>query len=88
MKFLIIGLGSMGQRRIRLLLKRFERECLCGADISTKKRMQIENLFGIKTYSDYEVAISRAPRCCPCLHVAAESRRDYLSVYCAWPACF
>lgn len=58
MKFLIIGLGSMGQRRIRLLLKRFERECLCGADISTKKRMQIESLFGIKTYSDYEVAIS------------------------------
>lgn len=58
MKILVIGLGSMGQRRIRLLLKRFERECLCGADISTKKRMQVESLFGIKTYSDYEVAIS------------------------------
>lgn len=60
MKFLVIGLGSMGKRRIRLLQKRFKPECLCGADIGAEKRAHAEHLFGIQTYADYLTAIEQA----------------------------
>ncbi|WMJ83316.1 Gfo/Idh/MocA family protein [Oscillospiraceae bacterium LTW-04] len=58
MKFVVIGLGSMGKRRIRLLLKQFKPACLCGTDISEEKRAQVRALFGIATYANYETAIA------------------------------
>ncbi|HWP50917.1 MAG TPA: Gfo/Idh/MocA family oxidoreductase [Clostridia bacterium] len=59
MKFLVIGLGSMGRRRIRLLLKHFKPDGLCGADSSQERRSQVQELFGITTYADYSMAIAQ-----------------------------
>ncbi len=58
MKFLVIGLGSMGRRRIRLLLCHFS-AAVCGADNSSDRRAQAQALFGINTYDDIYTAILR-----------------------------
>ena len=51
MKFLIIGLGSMGQRRIRCLqhLKYFD---IYGFDIDRKKTQKVKNKYNIKVDTD------------------------------------
>lgn len=58
MVFLVIGLGSMGKRRIRLLKQYINSEKLSddnwkifGADSRESRRKETETLFGIKTYS-------------------------------------
>lgn len=60
MKFLVIGLGSMGRRRIRLLLRHVPPDNVCGADTSAERRAEIQRLFSIQTYSDYHIAIEQA----------------------------
>lgn len=57
MKFLVIGLGSMGRRRINLLLKYFNDITVCGVDISEERRLQAQELFKINTYADLDTAI-------------------------------
>lgn len=50
MKILVVGLGSMGKRRIRLI-KKFEPSYkVFGIDISEKRRKECEELFNIKTF--------------------------------------
>lgn len=49
MKVVVIGLGSMGKRRIRLL-KQYDRTLeIVGIDQSQERRTQAEEVFGIKT---------------------------------------
>lgn len=56
MKFLVIGLGSMGKRRIRNLqyLKAGE---IIGFDISEDRRKEVEEKYKIKTFSELEDAM-------------------------------
>ena len=53
LKFLIIGLGSMGKRRIRNLL--FNGECqITGYDISPERREEAKIKYGIETIADFK----------------------------------
>lgn len=56
MKFLIIGLGSMGKRRIRNLqyLKAGE---ILGFDKNEERRKEAESKYGIKTFRDFKETI-------------------------------
>ena len=57
MKILVIGLGSMGKRRIRLIQAFTTGHDIVGVDSSFSRREESENLFGIKTYESLSVAI-------------------------------
>lgn len=60
MKFLVIGLGSMGKRRIRNLqfLKAGE---IIGFDPREDRRKETEEKYGIKTFKDFETAMRENP---------------------------
>lgn len=60
MKFLVIGLGSMGKRRVRNLQKHGERDVI-GFDIRKDRAEEANRLYGIKTFSDFNKALSEKP---------------------------
>lgn len=47
----IIGLGSMGKRRLRLIQEHFNDILLCGVDTNEARRKEVEKEFGIPTYN-------------------------------------
>jgi predicted dehydrogenase len=55
MKFLVIGLGSMGKRRIRCL-KALDQENIIGVDIREDRRDETARLFNVKTLESLEKA--------------------------------
>ena len=58
MNFLIVGLGSMGKRRIRCLKALgYEINDIAGFDVREDRRKEAEQKYGIKTYSDIENAL-------------------------------
>lgn len=57
MKMLVIGLGSMGKRRIGLLLNSFKDVELAGVDTSEERCEQVKTLYNINTYSSLRLAI-------------------------------
>jgi Predicted dehydrogenases and related proteins len=59
MKLLVIGLGSMGRRRIGLILNHFDGIAVCGADLREERRAQAQALFGIPVYADANTAVER-----------------------------
>lgn len=52
MKIAVIGLGSMGRRRIRLIKKFDPAFQIIGVDTNRERRAQSENEYQIKTYAD------------------------------------
>lgn len=59
MKFLVIGLGSMGKRRIRNLLHhRVQAKNIFGFDLSRDRRKEAEVNYKIKTFKDFNSAIN------------------------------
>jgi predicted dehydrogenase len=56
MKFLIIGLGSMGKRRVRCLQSLGYKDVM-GFDLRQDRRGETEQKYGIKTYSDVAIAL-------------------------------
>lgn len=59
MKLLVVGLGSMGKRRINLLSKAFTGISISGVDVNNERREQVESLYGISTYSDLKTAVKQ-----------------------------
>lgn len=57
MKFLVIGLGSMGKRRVRCL-QALGFTQICGFDVREDRRKDSEKAYGIKTYSEISLAIA------------------------------
>lgn len=56
-KFLQIGLGSMGKRRIRnLLANGITKENIFGFDLSEERRKETEKKYQIETYADFDIA--------------------------------
>ena len=53
MNFLIIGLGSMGKRRIRNL-QALNVGSILGVDLVTDRRREVENTYGVKTLDSLE----------------------------------
>ncbi len=60
MLFLIVGLGSMGKRRIRNLQFLGHKEII-GFDPREDRRKEAENEYKIKTFGDFESALSQKP---------------------------
>lgn len=58
MKILVIGLGSMGKRRIRLLKEYFDNIEVVGVDFNKERRINVKNEFGIDTYESLNNANS------------------------------
>ena len=57
MRVLVVGLGSMGKRRIRLLQRFTEIELIVGVDGREDRREETSNLYGIDTYASIDDAI-------------------------------
>ncbi|MFZ0183898.1 MAG: Gfo/Idh/MocA family oxidoreductase [Nitrosotalea sp.] len=60
MKFLVVGLGSMGKRRVRNLLEIGIDEII-GYDIREDRRKEASDLYSIKVTQDFESAINMKP---------------------------
>lgn len=54
---LVIGLGSMGKRRIRLLLNNFKNINVFGVDNRKDRRIEVEKSFGIETFINIQNAL-------------------------------
>lgn len=52
MKAIVIGLGSMGKRRIRLVQKNYKNVEIVGVDSSIARREEVARQFDIEVYSD------------------------------------
>ena len=63
MKIAVIGLGSMGRRRIRLIRKYEPTFQIVGVDTNQERRAQCENEYQIKTYADIEEIKDSAVEC-------------------------
>jgi len=56
-RVLVIGLGSMGKRRIRMLLRIMKRDCIFGIDTDRERRKQAEVLYKIHCLDSLDVAL-------------------------------
>ena len=56
MKFLVIGLGSMGKRRVRNLIALGHKDTVAGFDLREDRRVEAEK-YGITVYEDFESAL-------------------------------
>ncbi len=56
MKVIVVGLGSMGKRRIRLMQKRQDVEVIVGVDSKEDRRRECEELLSISTFMSVEEA--------------------------------
>ena len=60
MRFLVVGLGSMGKRRIRNL-KNLQQSDIIGFDTREDRRKEAYEKYQIKTYSDIKEALKESP---------------------------
>ncbi len=60
MKFLVVGLGSMGKRRIRNLQYLKEKDII-GFDMREDRRKEAEEKYGIKTFGNIDEAMKQNP---------------------------
>ena len=60
MKVVVIGLGSMGRRRIRLMQAMPDAPEIVGVNRSAERRAQVEKEFGIRTFATLAEAITEA----------------------------
>ena len=58
MKIVVIGLGSMGKRRLKLLKGEYKDIDIIGVDLDRKRRESVEENFGINTYDSLELAVN------------------------------
>ncbi len=58
MKVVVIGLGSMGRRRIRLLKQMYPELSLAGVDSNEERMQNVSQEFGILCYPDLEQAVN------------------------------
>lgn len=57
MKFLVVGLGSMGKRRIRLLKNNYKDIEIIGIDSNSERTNEVRKVFNIDTYNNLEICI-------------------------------
>jgi predicted dehydrogenase len=73
MKFLIVGLGSIGERHLKNLFKIGQRDVI-GVEINKKRKEYIKNEYKIKIFNDFDEALKENPEAClictpPSLHI-------------------
>lgn len=59
MVFMVVGLGSMGKRRISILTRNFPDFRICGVDFDSDRRIQARDRFPIHVYRDMDECIDR-----------------------------
>lgn len=57
MDIIIVGLGSMGKRRIRLIRKHFPHIAIAGVDEKAERRQQVNELYNINVFADIDEAL-------------------------------
>lgn len=57
MKILVVGLGSMGKRRIRLIMQAYKNIEIVGVDSNEERRKSISKLFEIETTDNLKLAL-------------------------------
>lgn len=57
MNVLIVGLGSMGQRRLRLIQNKYPDYVISGIEFSKERRDDVEKIYNIKTYESTVAAL-------------------------------
>ena len=60
MKIFVIGLGSMGKRRLRNL-KALKEEDIIAFDLREDRRKEVEEEYGIRTFANFEEAMKEKP---------------------------
>lgn len=60
MKVLVVGLGSMGKRRIRLIKQLFENVRITGVDLNERRRIDATEQFDIDATSDLKSALQKS----------------------------
>ncbi len=80
MKFLVVGLGSMGKRRVRNLQALDERQ-IAGFDFRADRRDEAAEKYGIQTFSNFDEAIVSFSPDALIISVSPESHMFY-----AWKA--
>lgn len=60
MKILVIGLGSMGKRRLRNL-KALKEEDIIAFDLREDRRKEVEEKYGMRTFANFEEAMKEKP---------------------------
>lgn len=60
MKFLVVGLGSMGKRRIRNL-KHLSHSDIIGYDVNQSRGLEVETEYSIKVFSNLDEALAQRP---------------------------
>ena len=58
MNVVVIGLGSMGKRRVRLLRDLYNDVQICGVDAQVTRRAECEEKFGVKTYDNLDSCLT------------------------------
>ncbi|MDD4566014.1 MAG: Gfo/Idh/MocA family oxidoreductase [Eubacteriales bacterium] len=59
MKILVIGLGSMGKRRIRLIQNHFKDHLVIGVDMQKERRVDCEEKYKIATFSTIQISVEK-----------------------------
>jgi len=77
--FLIVGLGSMGKRRIRSL-KALGYDDIFGFDCREDRRVDAEKKYAIKTYSDFSLALDEITPSALIISVPPEIHHKYIKI--------
>lgn len=81
MKFLIVGLGSMGKRRIRgLKALGYDTSDIAGFDTRDDRRTESEQKYSIKTYKDIEKALRSEKPSAMIISVPPENHYIYMEL--------
>jgi predicted dehydrogenase len=81
MKVLIIGLGSMGRRRISLIQKYYKNLIILGVDLNEERCKFVSNKFNIKTYNTIELAVNNEKPECAFI-CTSPSNHPQITLYC------
>src|SRR5882724_7174264 len=79
MRFLIVGLGSMGKRRVRCL-KALGHECIFGFDRREDRRAEAAKLYDIETFGDVEEAIAKCKPSALIISVPPDVHHIYMKI--------
>ena len=81
MNFLVVGLGSMGKRRIRCLKSLgYENDDIAGFDVREDRRGEAQQKYGIKTYSDIESALKNEKPSALIISVPPDLHHTYMEI--------
>lgn len=79
MNFLVVGLGSMGKRRVRCL-KALGYKNIFGYDSREDRRAEAEEKYGIKTWQDFTQALSEVKPSALIISVPPDVHYEYIKI--------